>query len=76
MRKTENSNAQLKPVSEPMDISKLDTDQLNAEIEKGYADMLAGRVEDVKQGFENTQATLRLMNELRKVINRISKTIG
>lgn len=44
----------------PEDISKLDIDALEMEIEKGYQDMLAGRVVPVKQAFENIRKSYGL----------------
>ena len=35
----------------PIDISKLNTDNMDAEIEKGYQDMLAGRIVPAKKVF-------------------------
>lgn len=44
----------------PEDISNLDIDALDIEIEKGYQDMLAGRVMPAKQAFENIRKSYRL----------------
>lgn len=44
----------------PEDISKLDIDALDIEIEKGYQDMLTGRVMTAKQTFKNTRKSYRL----------------
>jgi beta-galactosidase beta subunit len=39
------------PSSKPIDISKLSEAELNAELEKGYADIEAGRTKPAKQAF-------------------------
>jgi DNA-damage-inducible protein J len=39
------------PSSKPIDISKLSEAELNAELEKGYADIVAGRTKPAKQAF-------------------------
>ena len=39
------------PDRTPTDISMLGTDELNTEMEKGYADMKAGRTKDAKTVF-------------------------
>ena len=39
------------PTARPIDMSILSEEQLNEEIEKGYADMKAGRVKDARQAF-------------------------
>lgn len=44
----------------PEDISKLDIDALDIEIEKGYQDMLTGRVLPAKQAFENIRKSCRV----------------
>lgn len=40
------------PASQPVDISTLTEAQLNAELEKGYADITAGRTKSGKTVFE------------------------
>ena len=37
----------------PLDISRMTAEQLNAELEKGYADMKAGRTKDAKKIEKN-----------------------
>lgn len=39
------------PAARPVDMTELDEAKLNAELEKGYADMAAGRTKPVKQAF-------------------------
>ncbi|MDM8125837.1 type II toxin-antitoxin system RelB/DinJ family antitoxin [Mediterraneibacter glycyrrhizinilyticus] len=39
------------PDSTPIDISKLGAEELHAELEKGYADVKAGRIKDAKTAF-------------------------
>jgi DNA-damage-inducible protein J len=39
------------PSTKPIDISKLSEAELNAELEKGYADIVAGRTKPAKQAF-------------------------
>ena len=39
------------PAAKPMDMSVLSQDELDAEIEKGYADMLAGKTKPADQSF-------------------------
>ncbi len=39
------------PTASPVDISTLSEEQINAELEKGYADMSAGRTKDARQAF-------------------------
>jgi addiction module RelB/DinJ family antitoxin len=39
------------PSTKPIDISKLSEEELNAELEKGYADIVAGRTKPAKQAF-------------------------
>ena len=41
------------PASQPVDISTLTEAQLNAELEKGYADITAGRTTSAKKVFED-----------------------
>lgn len=41
------------PTSRPVNVSELNEEELNAEIEKGYADMLAGRTKPAKEVFKN-----------------------
>ena len=39
------------PVERPIDINELTDEQLNEELEKGYADMLAGRTKPANEVF-------------------------
>ena len=41
------------PANAPVDISTLDEEALNAELEKGFADLEAGRTRDAKSVFED-----------------------
>lgn len=41
------------PVNAPVDVSKLTEEELDAELEKGYADVLVGRTRDAKRVFED-----------------------
>ena len=48
------------PEMQPVDMSKLTAEQLDAEIEKGYADMQSGKVEDAAQAFVDLRAEYQL----------------
>ncbi|MFQ8998863.1 type II toxin-antitoxin system RelB/DinJ family antitoxin [Allofournierella massiliensis] len=41
------------PAARPLDVSTLTNEQLNAELEKGFADIAAGRTRPAKQVFED-----------------------
>ena len=41
------------PSSQPINISTLTEDQLNAELEKGYADITSGRARAAKSVFDD-----------------------
>lgn len=41
------------PSARPLDVSTLTDEQLNAELEKGFADIAAGRTRPAKQVFED-----------------------
>ena len=41
------------PVAKPVSINKLTAEELDSEIEKGYADMLAGRTETADKVFDD-----------------------
>ena len=41
------------PANAPVDISTLDEEALNAELEKGFADLEAGRTRDTKSVFDD-----------------------
>lgn len=43
------------PREKPMDVSTLTEEEFNAELEKGYADILAGRTKPAKQAFAEMQ---------------------
>ena len=39
------------PSAKPVDMSALSEEEINAELEKGYSDMVAGRTKPAKQAF-------------------------
>ncbi len=39
------------PTARPVDVAEITEAELNAELEKGYADMLAGRTKPARQAF-------------------------
>ena len=41
------------PTPKPVDVSTLTEAEFHAELEKGYADMKAGRVKDARQAFSD-----------------------
>lgn len=41
------------PANAPVDVSTLDEEALNAELEKGFADLEAGRTRDAKSVFDD-----------------------
>ena len=41
------------PAAKPVSINELTMEELDSEIEKGYADMLAGRTESVDKVFDD-----------------------
>lgn len=41
------------PASRPVDVSSLSAEQLNEELEKGYADMVSGNIRSVKSVFDD-----------------------
>ena len=41
------------PAAGPLDVSTMTDEQLNAELEKGFADIAAGRARPVKQVFDD-----------------------
>lgn len=41
------------PVARPLDVSTMTDEQLNAELEKGFADIAAGRTRPAKQVFDD-----------------------
>ena len=43
----------------PKTIDKLTKEQLDAELEKGYADMLAGRVKPLADAFEEIRKSIK-----------------
>ena len=43
-----------------MDVSTLTEEEFNAELEKGYADMKAGRVKDARQAFADIRKDYNL----------------
>ena len=48
------------PREKPMDVSTLTEEEFNAELEKGYADMKAGRVKDARQAFADIRKDYNL----------------
>ena len=48
------------PSSRPVDVSALSKAELNAELEKGYADILAGRTKPAKQAFAEMRKDFNL----------------
>lgn len=48
------------PGSKPVDISTLTEEEFHAELEKGYADMKAGRVKDARQAFADIRRDYKL----------------
>ena len=47
------------PASRVVDVSTLSNEQLNAELEKGYADILAGRTREAGSVFEDIRKEYR-----------------
>ena len=43
------------PSAKPVDMSALSEEEMNAELEKGYADMVAGRTKPAKQVFADVR---------------------
>ena len=41
------------PTSKPLNVAKLSVNELNAELEKGYEDMAAGKTKPARQAFED-----------------------
>lgn len=41
------------PTARPVDVTELTEAELNAELEKGYADMVAGKTKPARQAFAN-----------------------
>lgn len=48
------------PREKPIDVSTLTEEEFNAELEKGYADMKAGRVKDARQAFADIRKDYNL----------------
>ena len=46
------------PASQPIDISMLTEDELSAELEKGYADIVSGNVLPIGEAFESLREEL------------------
>lgn len=44
----------------PLDVSRMTVEQLHAELEKGYADMSAGRTKDARQAFADIRRDYNL----------------
>jgi len=45
------------PSTRPVDMSSLSTEEINAELEKGYADMIAGRTKSASKVFSDIRNT-------------------
>jgi len=45
------------PFTRPLDMSSLSTEEMNAELEKGYADMIAGRTKSANKVFADIRNT-------------------
>lgn len=41
------------PTSKPLNVANLSVNELNAELEKGYADMVSGKTKPARQAFED-----------------------
>ena len=41
------------PTSKPLNVANLSVNELNAELEKGYADMASGKTKPARQAFED-----------------------
>ena len=41
------------PKSKPLNVANLSVNELNAELEKGYADMASGKIKPARQAFED-----------------------
>ena len=50
------------PSSCPVDMSSLSEAELNAELEKGYADILSGRTKPAKQAFAEMRKDFNICN--------------
>jgi DNA-damage-inducible protein J len=48
------------PANQPIDVSMLTETQMNAELEKGYLDMLEGRTKPTKQAFADIRKDYNL----------------
>lgn len=48
------------PTTKPIDVPSLTEEEFHAELEKGYADMKAGRVKDAKQTFADIRKDYNL----------------
>ena len=47
------------PETRPVSMDKISEEELNAELEKGYADMVAGRTKPVRQAFADIDTELK-----------------
>ena len=48
------------PSTRPVDMSSLSTEEINAELEKGYADMIAGRTKSASKVFADIRKDYNL----------------
>ena len=48
------------PSARPLDVSSLSEERMNAELEKGYADMKAGRTKSAKKAFADIRKDYNL----------------
>jgi len=48
------------PSTRPVDMSSLSTEEMNAELEKGYADMIAGRTKSASKVFADIRKDYNL----------------
>ncbi|MDE6604223.1 MAG: type II toxin-antitoxin system RelB/DinJ family antitoxin [Lachnospiraceae bacterium] len=48
------------PMTEPINVKRLSEDELNAELEKGYADMKAGKSKSAKEVFANMRKDYKI----------------
>ena len=55
----QNDSAEVKiPTARPVDISRMNAETLDMELEKGYADMQAGRAKSAAQAFADASSVL------------------
>ena len=54
----ENTANMIIPNEKPVNAEKLSEDEFNKELEKGYADMVAGRTKTARQVFSDIRKTM------------------